>query len=57
MFDEAKLSAVIINREGNQWISLTGFSPILKVGSQKPAEKVTVLEVEKSKFSGWGSNP
>jgi hypothetical protein len=33
-----------IKREGNQWISLTGFSPTLKTGSQKPPETVSVVE-------------
>ena len=32
---------------GEQWISLTGFSPTLKVWSQKPPE--TVLEIKKLK--------
>jgi hypothetical protein len=29
-----------ILKEGNQWISQTGFSPTLKAGSQKPSETV-----------------
>ena len=42
------IDTVTIYMEGNQWISLKGFSPTLKVWSQKPPETVSDCKIKAS---------